>query len=140
MTPAFGALALAHPLEHSDRLAHQATEAVGLLERFGDLVTVALEAVGAGDDAALRAALDERERLTVQLGPLLADLAAARQQVSRDEVAGPNARRALATILYPVDQALRYAKLLHARLADEVPLRAAPGATPVRRGPLTLVK
>ena len=131
---------LAHPLEASDRLAWQATAAVALLERFGDLVLIAREAAGDGDDDLLRAALAERGRLLIELQPLLADLAVARQQVSRDEVAGPNARRALATILQPVDQALRYANLLHERLADELPPNPAPAARPVRRGRLMLVR
>jgi len=133
-------LPLAHPLEASDRLAWQATAAVGLLERFGDLVLIALEAAGDGDDDLLRAALAERGRLLIQLQPLLADLAVARQQMSADEVAGPNARRALATILQPVDQALRYANLLHERLADELPPTPAPAARTLRRGSLTLVR
>jgi hypothetical protein len=124
----------AHPLEASDRLAEQATAAVGLLERFGDLVIVALEAVGHGDDDALRAALRERERLMRELEPLLADLAAARDTVADARVAGPHARQALASILGPVDQALRHAKLLHLRLTDEMPAADAP-----RRGPLALV-
>ena len=109
-----------HPLEASDRLAWQATAAVGLLERFGDLVMVALDAVGSRDDAALHAALAERERLMAQLQPLLADLASARLGASELELAGPYSRRAVATILRPVDEALRYANLLHARLTDEV--------------------
>jgi hypothetical protein len=133
-------LAVEHPLEASDRLAWQATAAVGLLERFGDLVLIALEAAGDGDDDLLRAALAERGQLLIQLQPLLADLAVARQQMSLDDVAGPNARRALATILQPVDHALRYANLLHERLADELPSTPAPAARPVRRGPLTLVR
>jgi hypothetical protein len=145
-------LSSAHPLEASDRLAWQATAAVGLLERFGDLVLVALDAAGDGDDDCLRAALAERGRLMVQLEPLLAELAMARQMMSRDELAGPNARRALATILQPVDHALRYANLLHARLADELTPAPAPApvvpaapaassdARPVRRGPLALVR
>ena len=131
-----------HPLEASDRLAWQATAAVGLLERFGDLVLVALEAAGDSDDELLSAALAERQRLLSQLEPLLADLASARQRMSQDELAGPNARHALATILHPVDQALRYANVLHVRLADELPGRAVPvtPARPARRAPLALVR
>lgn len=129
-----------HPLEASGRLAAQATAAVGLLERFGDLVTVALEAVGSRDDVALRAALAERERLLGQLEPLLADLAAARQRVLDETLGGPNARRALSTILRPVDEALRYANLLHVRLTDEI--ADQPPAAPARtdRAPLVLVR
>jgi hypothetical protein len=131
-----------HPLEACDRLAWQATAAVGLLERFGDLVLVALEAAGDGDDELLRAALTERQRLLSQLEPLLADLSGARQRMSQDEFAGPNARHALATILHPVDQALRYANVLHVRLTDELPERAVPvaPARPARRAPLALVR
>ena len=131
MSPAaLGTRPRAHPLEESDRLAQQATAAVGLLERFGDLVTVALEAVGAGDDAMLRAVLDERERLVRDLEPVLAALAAARQSLADRPDAGVASRAAVASILRPVDQALRYAQLLHIRLTDEV------GGTPVdgRRG------
>jgi hypothetical protein len=117
-----------HPLEDSERLARQATAAVGLLERFGDLVIVALEAVGSGDGGALRGALAERERLMGELEPLLADLAAARHAAAA--TAGQNARAALTTILKPVDEALRHARLLHIRLTDEVDARP----------PLTLVR
>lgn len=122
MTPPVPASAprAAHPLEDSDRLAWQATAAVGLLERFGDLLAVALEAVGSGDDAALNAALVEREQVLVQLEPLLAALARARDAVARAPGSGPHARQALAGILRPVDQALRHAQLLHERLTDEV--------------------
>jgi len=127
------------PLEASGRLAWQATAAVGLLERFGDLVTVALQAVGSGDDATLDAALGERERLLRQLEPLLGDLAAARHAMTDGLVAGSNAQRAVETILRPVDDALRYAKLLHVRLADEVSGRPMP-ATPRQRAPLALVR
>ncbi|AHG87705.1 hypothetical protein J421_0168 [Gemmatirosa kalamazoonensis] len=132
-----------HPLEASDRLAWQATAAVGLLERFGDLVMVALDAVGSRDDEALAAALAERERLMAQLQPLLADLATARLSASELELAGPYSRRAVATILGPVDEALRYANLLHARLTDEVSEQAppAPVARPrPRRAALALVR
>ena len=132
VAPAAAATAAAHPLEDSARLAVQATSAVELLERFGDLVIVALEAVGSGDDAALRAALAERERLMQALEPLLADLAVARHAAAA--TAGQNARAAVATILKPVDEALRHARLLHIRLTDEV------DGTPVRREGLALVR
>jgi len=136
-----------HPLEASDRLAWQATTAVALLERFGDLVFVALDAAGDDDDATLQSALSERERLLAQLEPLLADLALARRQATEVH-AGPASCRALATILRPVDEALRYANLLHARLTDELPGRAAASTgkatavptRPARRGPLALVR
>ena len=130
------AAATGHPLEESGRLAWQATAAVGLLERFGDLLTVALEAVGAGDDAALDAALMERERLVTQLEPLLASLAAAREVAASAPAAA--SRAAIAVILRPVDEALRNAKHLHLRLADEVRTRTerAPRAA---SAPLALV-
>ncbi len=127
-----------HPLEESGRLAWQATAAVGLLERFGDLLTVALEAVGSGDDHALDAALMERERLVAQLEPLLASLAAARELAARAPAAA--SRAALGVILRPVDDALRNAQHLHLRLADEVRSRAE--SAPPSRGhaaPLALV-
>jgi hypothetical protein len=130
-------------LDASGRLAWQATAAVGLLERFGDLVTVALEAVGSGDDEALDAALGERERLLRQLEPLLGDLAAARSTMTDGLVDGSNAQRAVATILRPVDDALRYANLLHVRLAAAVADRRVPSASAApsgRRAPLALVR
>jgi len=127
--PSFGAraavpsiterLGAAHPLEDSDRLAWQATASVSLLERFGDLVVVALDAVGRGDDAALLSALTERELLMQQLQPLLGALAGARQYMAG---APPHtaAARAVEEILAPVDDALRHAQVLHSRLSDEV--------------------
>ncbi|MBV9880269.1 MAG: hypothetical protein JO180_07230 [Gemmatirosa sp.] len=128
-----------HPLEDSARLAWQASAAVGLLERFGDLLAVALDAVGNGHDATLASALAERERLMLQLEPLLAALAGARQGVlAIDGDAGVNARRALATILRPVDEALRHAQHLHLRLADEAPQR--PAAARGRGAPLALIR
>jgi hypothetical protein len=128
-----------HPLEDSARLAWQASAAVGLLERFGDLLAVALDAVGNGHDATLAGALAERERLMLQLEPLLAALAGARQGVSAIEgEAGANARRALAMILRPVDEALRHAQHLHLRLSDEVTERPMTGRA--RGAPLALIR
>jgi hypothetical protein len=108
-----------HPLEDSDRLAWQATASVSLLERFGDLVVVALDAVGRGDDAALLSALTERELLMQQLQPLLGALSGARQYMA---AAPPHtaAARVVDEILAPVDDALRHAQLLHSRLSGEV--------------------
>ena len=131
------ATAAAHPLEDSDRLAWQATAAVDLLERFGDLLTIALDAVGSGDDLTLGEALVEREQLLVQLEPLLAALASARERVAASPMSGTHVRSALAAILRPVDEALRHAQLLHVRLADEVSDRPT---TPGRRAPLALVR
>jgi hypothetical protein len=131
-----------HPLEDSDRLAWQAEAAVSLLERFGALLTVALDAVGRADDAALGAALAERDHLVAQLEPLLAALADARAAV-RDWPGDPGAgSRALSLILAPVDDALEHAQHLHRRLADEtrdaLARRARPAARP-RRTALALV-
>jgi hypothetical protein len=137
VSPAAPVSLAAHPLEDSDRLAWQATAAVDLLERFGDLLTIALDAVGSGDDVALGEALVEREQLLVQLEPLLAALASARERVAESPVSGTHARSALASILRPVDEALRHAQLLHVRLADEVSDRPT---TPARRSPLALVR
>jgi hypothetical protein len=108
-----------HPLEDSDQLAWQATTAVSLLERFGDLVVVALDAVGRGADAELEQALAERGALVAELQPLLGALASARQFMSATP---PHtaAARAVDEILAPVDDALRHAQLLHSRLSDEV--------------------
>lgn len=116
------------------RLAWQADAAVRLLERFGDLLAVALEAVGEGDDAVFAEALAERDRLVVQLEPLLGTLAAARVQAHEwpalepddadwDDDLGDGGALApvtLARILAPVDEALRHAQHLHRRLSDEV--------------------
>jgi hypothetical protein len=113
-----------HPLEDSDHLAWQATAAVRLLERFGAQLLVALDAVGRSDDAALDAALVERDRLVAQLEPLLAALADARARVRAWPVAvaaadGSASVQALTLILAPVDDALQHAQLLHKRLTDE---------------------
>ena len=145
-TPARGASATPdgrprHPLEDSDHLAWQATAAVRLLEQFGAQLLVALDAVGRGDDPALDAALLERDRLVVQLEPLLAALAEARALV-RDWPAASSApssasQQAVALILAPVDDALQHAQLLHKRLADEtreVIARRTQSPAPVRRG------
>lgn len=152
MATAPGSSAPRHPLEDSDHLAWQATAAVRLLERFGALLLVALDAVGRSDDAALDEALVERDRLVRQLEPLLAALAEARALV-RDWPAAPRApadsasQRALTLILAPVDDALQHAQLLHKRLADEtrdVLARRTQALAPARRddrsGALALVR
>jgi hypothetical protein len=108
-----------HPLEDSDQLAWQATAAVSLLERFGDLVVVALDAVGRGADDELERALCERGELVEELQPLLGALAAAREYMAHCAL-NTAAARAVAEILAPVDDALRHAQLLHSRLSDEV--------------------
>jgi hypothetical protein len=111
------------------RLEDEAATAVALLERFGDLLGVALAAAGRGDDAALDVAVGERAWVMAELEPLLASLAAARAQTRTQPRAPAGRRRALpaavdpatlALILAPVDDALRHARLLHERLADEV--------------------
>jgi hypothetical protein len=127
------------------RLEDEAATAVALLERFGDLLGVALDAAGRGDDAALEAAVGERAWVMAELGPLLASLAAARGRPRR--AGGPRPARALvraagrraralpaplddatlAGILDPVDDALRHARLLHERVADEVGRKALLG-------------
>jgi hypothetical protein len=142
--PAAAALAVAPwdgPAAGRSRLEDEAATAVALLERFGDLLTVALAAAGSGDDDALDAAVAERAWVMAELGPLLASLAAARdgaRECRRERAragarsAGAARRRpappldaaALAEILDPVDEALRHARLLHERLADEVGRRA----------------
>ena len=126
-----------HPLEESERLAWQAEAAVSLLERFGELVGIALDAVGAGDDAAFASALAERARLVLLLEPLLDELAQARYRART--YAAPLATEALAEILRPVDEAVRYARLLHARLVDEVSERERSQRPPARRRRAALV-
>ena len=107
------------------RLEDEAATVVALLERFGELLSVALAAAGSGDDAALDAAVSERAWVMAELEPLLASLTAARAR-ARGPAGG---RRTLlpaldaATverILVPVDEALGHARLLHERLTDEV--------------------
>ncbi len=111
------------------RLEDEAATAVALLERFGELLGVALAAAGSGDDAALDAAVAERSWVMAELEPLLASLAAARARARGAAPGARGRRRALpsavdaatvARILAPVDEALRHARLLHERLTDEV--------------------
>jgi hypothetical protein len=132
-----------HPLEDSDRLAWQATAAVRLLERFGALLTVALDAVGSSDDAALDAALRERDLLVAQLEPLLAALAEARAGVrdwpGLDEARTTASQQALALILAPVDDALEHAQHLHRRLADETRGALARASSAATRPPARAV-
>lgn len=143
MAPSLLSGAAAYPLRDGDRLTWQASAAVTLLERFGHLLSVALQAVGDGDDAAFSLALAERDRLVTQLEPLLGALATARSEAEEwatpgaapsdapsaswcDEVALPGSLQALAVarILAPVDAALQHAQHLHVRLSDEVRGRA----------------
>ena len=110
------------------RLEDEAATTVALLERFGDLLSVALEAAGSGDDAALDAAVSERAWVMAELGPLLASLAAARDgaraAAAPHTLPAPVDAATLARILDPVNEALRHARLLHERLSDEVGRRA----------------
>jgi flagellar protein FliS len=108
------------------RLEDEAATAVALLERFGDLLGVALDAAGSGDDDALEAAVAERAWVMAELEPLLASLAAARRRArgGRAPRRAPADEAALARILGPVDEALGHARLLHERLTDEVGRRA----------------
>jgi hypothetical protein len=121
------------------RLEDEAATTVALLERFGDLLGVALDAAGSGDDLALEAALEERAWVMRELEPLLASLATARAvtrpaaRAARGRVRAARPRRSLAQplepavvdeLLAPVDEALRHARLLHERLTDEVGRRA----------------
>lgn len=123
------------------RLEDEAATAVALLERFGDLLGVALDAAGQGDDDALDAAVAERAWVMAELEPLLTSLSAARGESRRRPRVGAAAGRrppafppavdapTLARILAPVDEALRHARRLHERLSGEV----------ARRGGLSLV-
>ena len=128
------------------RLEDEAATVVALLERFGALLAVALDAAGRGDDDGLDTAVAERAWVMDELEPLLVSLAAARRQSRRhvrvqvrssgigDATAGSRRRpcalppavdaATLARILGPVDEALRHARLLHDRLTDEVGRRA----------------
>ncbi len=118
------------------RLEDEAATAVALLERFGDLLGVAPDAAGRGDDEALEVAVAERAWVMAELEPLLASLAAARSRAREGRPAGaaqakgkrrgagalPPAVDAatIARITAPVDDALRHARLLHERLTDQV--------------------
>jgi hypothetical protein len=96
------------------QLEDDATQAVALLERFGALLTVALDAAGRGATAELEDALAERTWVAAELRPLLSSLSAARAVRSR-----PAAEQAAVTrVLARVDEALRNAGLLHARTTD----------------------
>lgn len=97
-------------------LARDAAAIVVLLERFGDLLAEALDAAGRGADEEFAVAVAERTRVTTALGARLSALADARQVARRDGI--PDAQ--IAAVLRPVDEALRYAQLLHDRVTDEV--------------------
>lgn len=102
--------------EHArSALARDAAAIVVLLERFGGLLTDALDAAGRGAGEDFVVAVAERGRVTVALGNRLAALALARQIAEQDGT--PPAE--IASALEPVDRALRYAQLLHERVADE---------------------
>ncbi|HEY0777150.1 MAG TPA: hypothetical protein VGD56_04210 [Gemmatirosa sp.] len=98
-------------------LARDAATVVILLERFGDLLTEALDAAGRGADEDFAVAIAERTRVTTALGTRLAALAVARQVARRDGVTEAEIDAALR----PVDDALRHAQLLHDRIAEDVP-------------------
>jgi hypothetical protein len=141
-TAAFAVAPWDGPWAGRARLEDEAATAVALLERFGDLLGVALQAAGDGDDAALDAAVAERAWITAELGPLLASLAAARGRARAADAAAAGRAAgagdapaldvdalaldgaALAGILDPVDSALSHARLLHERLTDEAGRRA----------------
>lgn len=96
-------------------LARDATAIVVLLERFGDLLTDALDAAGRGADDDFAVALAERGRVTTALGNRLAALTIARQIAERDGATPAQ----IAAAMSPVNEALRHAHLLHDRVADD---------------------
>ena len=98
--PAWDGAAAAHA-----RLEDEAVTAVALLERFGDLLAVALDA-----------AVAERAWVVSELRPLLAAL----REAKRSGAHVPAEAARLAQVLAPVDVALRQAGLLHERLTDDV--------------------
>lgn len=98
------------------RLEDEVATAVALLERFGDLLVVALDAAGQGADDALEAAVAERAWVMAELSPLLVALGEARTAYPHS----PARAAELARVLAPVDDALRNAGLLHARVTDEI--------------------
>ena len=116
-------------------LARDAAAVVILLERFGDLLTEALDAAGRGADEDFAVAVAERTRVTAALGTRLAALAVARQVARRDGVTEAQIEAALR----PVDDALRHAQLLHERVADDV-VPPAPGRAVRDRPVLALVR
>jgi hypothetical protein len=109
--PAWDGAAAAHA-----RLEDEAVTAVALLERFGDLLAVALDAAGRGAEDALDAAVAERAWVVSELRPLLAAL----REAKRSGAHVPAEAARLAQVLAPVDVALRQAGLLHERLTDDV--------------------
>ncbi len=96
-------------------LARDAAAIVRLLERFGDLLSEALDAAGRGADEDFAVAVAERTRVTAALGTRLAALAVARQVALHDGATDAQ----ISAALCPVDAALRHAQLLHERVADD---------------------
>ncbi len=107
-------LGVSHGAAGAD-LARDAATVVVLLERFGDLLTEALDAAGRGAEEEFAVAVAERGRVTAALGNRLAALALARQ-VARRGGATPGD---IAAALRPVDRALRHAQLLHDRVESD---------------------
>lgn len=119
-----------------DRLAHDAAAVVALLERFGALLTDALDAAGRGADDEFATAVGERARVTAALRPRLATLNAARRALRHAPAAEADR---LAAVLRPVDDAVEYARLLHLRVTD-APDDGACVSRPSASAGLTLVR
>ena len=118
-------------------LARDAAAIVVLLERFGDLLADALDAAGRGADEDLAVAVAERARVTTALGNRLAALTVARQIAERDGATPAQ----IAAAMYPVNEALRHAHLLHDRVADDEPRTESVAVSrPASRSMLTLVQ
>lgn len=98
-------------------LACDTAAIVALLERFGALLTEALDAAARGRDEDLAVAVAERGRIITALGNRLAALALARHVAQREGVSDAE----VAATLRPLDAALGNARLLHDRTAaDEI--------------------
>lgn len=115
-------------------LIREARAIVILLERFGDLLTDALDAAGRGADDEFAVAVAERGRVTAAISTRLAAIAITRQVARRDGATGAE----IAAALRPVDAALHHAHLLHDRVADEPEDATVPRVRPP--GVLTLVR
>jgi hypothetical protein len=95
----------------ADRLAAIAAEATALLAGYAAAAALAIGALGEGDDARARAALDERDALRERLAPLLEGLVAARLRMRSDPALAGDARALGALVALVERQAARAAEV-----------------------------
>ena len=101
------------------RLASDGAEAEALLRRFCVLSSAALAALERDDSSGLPAALDDREALMRQLGPLLWSLTATRARFANQPDQTSDARAVTAT-LASAEQSIRQAQAADAELLARV--------------------